>query len=300
MSPVITPASAVVRGGGVAVFIADQPVEWTTTGGSISYTGHYSPVNVTGAYTITATNASGEATTIPVAVEAVCDLTAHVGTEGETRKKVDASQSGGYARQTRRRSRSRRHVKLQADQLSKLTADSARTFFDAHAGDARRFWWHNAILDEETEVFFDSNLTLEQQSFDWFDLRVSLRELRHSRPMLAMPGHTFPFLPDLDSQTERERLSIIDDSYSGDARAARDLGASLETLTPQFSSRPTSEFLIVERHWDYYFSGKAFYFRTSTGALVAVEFDSNLRWSAQKGGLMDYSFALKGSWRVPG
>lgn len=76
-NPVIIPASVNMYGKTTQQFTADQAVDWTATAGVVSPTGLYTPPNVTGQYTVTATNEGAEATDAPVGVTGEYPLQPH-------------------------------------------------------------------------------------------------------------------------------------------------------------------------------------------------------------------------------
>jgi hypothetical protein len=291
--PVITPAVAIVYGNETQLFIADQVVTWSADNGNISPAGVYSPPNRRMSAIISAENAGHQFGHALVNIEPVLTLKPSSGTEGVTKKKIDVSESGGKARQTRRRSGSLRYVKFISATLTEVAAYEFKAFFDYHWPNLV-FTWPELSLGDPSRLLFDiEKYTITQVSNDNYSASFDIREISHSRIATLMPSNTFPFKNDYGFDNENERLGSVHDSIGDGQRIASSLNSEIKRWNLSFTDRTAPEFQQAESHWDHYYSGIPFRINDWKRDLTfTVEFDSDFTWGMDKGGFFHYSFSV--------
>ena len=175
-APVVTPASPfAIEGKQTQAFTADQAVTWSTSAGAITSGGLYTPPNVTGNYTVTATNGGGESTVVTVSVEGVFPALADYATPLTLSKKVRIFTPESGPRQAVGRGLKQSGFDLKRDDDALADVLELMAFGDAHYPH-KRLIYRSIVLGITGLYEFDSNLKIEPISFDRVSWSCVIRE----------------------------------------------------------------------------------------------------------------------------
>lgn len=156
-------------------FYANQTVVWTATAGSITTGGLYTPPNVTGAYSITARNFANETTVVPVAVTGDFPRYYSYRIPRRFTKKVLIWEPERGADQTREKSGKRAFYDLKGTENSRAQYEEVEVFWNAHFP-AKKFYLYDVVLERDRFFKFDSELKVEDESFDRISWSVAIKE----------------------------------------------------------------------------------------------------------------------------
>jgi hypothetical protein len=172
MVPIVTPSTVSLVGGGTVSFTADQTVVWSVTGGEISEAGVYSAANRTANYFVTATNAIGETTTIPVSVTGKFPLIPLYRSSRKTRRFGDVATTPNQQRHAVARTGKRREIDLEGVAKNAVEMTELDRFHEWHYPD---------------KVFFLVDGTLGESTLTRFNGEVSAEYARHGRTDWKVP-----------------------------------------------------------------------------------------------------------------
>lgn len=290
--PVITPASAVLRGKQTQLFTADQSVVWSAGVGAISAGGLYTAPNWTTADTVTAA-AGAEQGHAPVAVTGVLGYDPDNGSEGETRRNVRASEGVHLRRWTQRRSPALRFLKLNFTNRPTTEFDDVYGLWD-HCYPELPIYWHDAFFDQERKYYFDGPLTYVRTGRGSWDYKLSLREVALYVPGAgAAVAGPFPFVASYGQEVESAREVLLSDADDWSRAASAVAGTTKRRFEIVFHERGRAEVLAAESFWKYYFPNRAFAFHAGQGLTGEFKPDGPFSWTYQPGGVADYKFTVR-------
>lgn len=164
-APVITPAGPLALHGKVLQhFAADQSVTWTKTGGTFSGTTStavdWTAPNVSGSYTLRATNGSSQFTEVTIVVIGVVPQGPSWDFKISNKKKVLLFESDDGSRQTRTKRGKKRTFEVTTNLRQRANWAELVAFWDAHypgkqvyinnpGANEEMLGWLNSDLDEQ-------------------------------------------------------------------------------------------------------------------------------------------------------